>query len=123
MIEKIKQAKDNSNAFAAVLTDLSNAFDCIDHEFLIAKSNAYGFDSLSLKFLSAYLNFRKQSFKVGSTFSDYLNILSNVPQRSITVLFLSMFTLAIYFSQLILLSSPVMQTIIPLLLLDKTTRN
>ena len=75
MTEKIKQARDNNNVFAAVLTDLSKAFDCINHELLIAKLNAYGFDSPSLKFISAYLNFRKQKTKVSSTFSDYLNIL------------------------------------------------
>ena len=80
MNEKIKQARDNNIGFAAVLTDLSKAFDCINHELLIAKLNAYGFDSLSLKFISAYLNFRKQRTKVGSTFSDYLNFLFGVPQ-------------------------------------------
>ena len=83
MIEKIKQARDNNNVFAAVLTDLSKAFGCINHELLIAKLNAYGFDSPSLKFISAYLNFRKQNTKFGSTFSDYLNILFGVPQSSI----------------------------------------
>ena len=36
--------RDNKGVFAAVLTDLSKAFDCISHEFLIAKLNAYGFD-------------------------------------------------------------------------------
>ena len=82
MIEKIKQARDNNNVFAAVLTDLSKAFDCINHELLIAKLNAYGFDSPSLKFISAYLNFRKRKTKVSSTFSDYLNILFGVPQGS-----------------------------------------
>ena len=89
MTEKIKQARDNNNVFAAVLTDLSKAFDCINHELLIAKLNAYGFDSPSLKFISAYLNFWKQKTEVGSTFSDYLNILFGVPQGSIHAFFIS----------------------------------
>ena len=35
--------------FAAVMTGLSEAFDCISHELLIAKLNAYGFDETSLQ--------------------------------------------------------------------------
>ena len=44
----------------ALLTDLSKAFDCIDHELLIAKLHAYGFDSDVLKFIYSYLKGRKQ---------------------------------------------------------------
>ena len=113
MIEKIKQARDNNNVFVAVLTDLSKVFDCITHKLLIAILNAYGFDSPSLKFMSACLNFRKQKTKVGSTFSDYLNILFGVPQGSIAGPLFSMFTLAICFFKSILLSSLAMHMIIP----------
>ena len=41
MLEKWKRSVDNGKAFGALLTDLSKAFDCLDHELLIAKLNAY----------------------------------------------------------------------------------
>ena len=123
MIEKIKQARDNNNVFDVALTDLSKAFDCINHKLLIPKLNVYDFDSPSLKFMSVYLNFRKQNTKVGSTFGDYLNILFGVPQGSINRPLFSMFILAISFSKLTLLSSLAMQIIIPLLLPRRTTKN
>ena len=37
MIEKIKEAIDRGYEFGALLTDLSKAFDCINHPLLIAK--------------------------------------------------------------------------------------
>ena len=79
MIERNKQARDNNNAFAAVLTDLFKTFDRINYELLVAKLNAYGFDSLSLKFISAYLNFRNR--KLNSFYIQrYLYILLGAPQ-------------------------------------------
>ena len=41
--EKMKEARDNK-VWAVVLTNLSKAFDCLLHDFLIAKVYAFGFD-------------------------------------------------------------------------------
>ena len=43
MIEKWKHAVDNSKVFGALLTDLSKAFDCVWHDLLTEKLNAYDF--------------------------------------------------------------------------------
>ena len=65
------------------MTDLSKAFDCISHELLIAKLNAYGFDETSLEVMIPYLKNRTQTTKVGASFSELLNIIYGVPQGSI----------------------------------------
>ena len=67
----------------ALLTDLSKAFDCINHELLIAKLEAYGFDNDSLGYIYSYLTHRKQRTKVNNSFSLFSNINCGVPQGSI----------------------------------------
>ena len=49
--EKFKGSIDKGNAFGALLTNLSKAFDCIDHTLLIAKLSAVGASPFSLKLL------------------------------------------------------------------------
>ena len=57
MTEEMKEARDNNKVCAAVLTDLSKAFDCRSHDnLLIAKLHAFGFDLKSLRVIHAYLN-------------------------------------------------------------------
>ena len=51
MIEKWRKILDGVGETGAVLTDLSEAFDCIDHNVLIFKLNAYGFEKQSINFI------------------------------------------------------------------------
>ena len=48
----------------AVLMDLSKAFDTLNHDLLLAKLHAYGFDRDSLKVLHSYLSNRYQRTKI-----------------------------------------------------------
>ena len=83
MLERFKKALDNKNKFGALLTDLSKAFDCLNHELLIAKLDAYGFDNVSLNLIRSYLSGRKQRTKVNNRFSVWSEISSGIPQGSI----------------------------------------
>ena len=83
MIEKWKKSVDNGGSFGALMTDLSKAFDCLSHELLIAKLDAYGFDNKSLKFIHNYLSNCKQRVKINQSFSSWEEILYGVPQGSI----------------------------------------
>ena len=71
---------DEGGKTGAVLTDLSNAFDCIDHNLLIAKLNIYGFEKQSINFIYSYLSKRKQRTKVDSAVSSLKMLYSGVPQ-------------------------------------------
>ena len=83
MVEKMLLFRDKKEVCGAIMTDLPKAFDCISHDLLIAKLNAYGFDQNVLNVIHNYLFGRSQKTKVGSSFSDLLVILYSVCQGSI----------------------------------------
>ena len=83
MVERWKNAVDKGKVFGALLTDLSKAFDCLPHELIIAKLNAYGFNLPALKLMHSYLSHRKQRTKVNHTNSSWEEILFDVLQGSI----------------------------------------
>ena len=66
----------------AVLMDLSKAFDTLNHELLISKLSAYGFNNESLKLIRSYLN-RWQRTKINKSFSRWTELLQGVPQGSV----------------------------------------
>ena len=65
-----------------MLLDLSKAFDCIPHDLLIAKRDAYGFDKEALSLI--HFKNRKSSAHINIIFSTFEELLSNVPQGSVS---------------------------------------
>ena len=63
--------------------DLSKAYDCLSHDLLIAKLEAYGLDIDSLNFLLDYLSLRKHRSKVGSSYCKWSEICREIPQGSL----------------------------------------
>ena len=54
MIEKWKEYLDKQGFGGAILMDLSKAFDTINHDLLLAKLHAYGFDKNALLIIKSY---------------------------------------------------------------------
>ena len=83
LLQKWQQSLDKKEIIGTVLIDLSKAYDCIQHDLLLAKLEAYCFSEKALKFLKSYLKGRKQKVKIGSAFSKWLEINFGIPQGSI----------------------------------------
>ena len=66
LLSKYQCGFDNGGVFGALLTDLLKAFDCLPHELLIAKLDAYGFEKSYLKLIHNYLSNRKQRIKINN---------------------------------------------------------
>ena len=83
LIEKCKRVLDKKGYAGAILMDLSKAFDCLDHELLLAKLDAYGFSKNALRFIHSYLTGRKQRVKVNGASCEWQETKLGVPQGSV----------------------------------------
>ena len=83
MLETWRKALDRKGKAGAILTDLSKAFDCLNHELLLAKMESHGFDKSALLFIQSYLQERKQRTRVNGSYSSWSELLFGVPQGSI----------------------------------------
>ena len=83
LLQKWQKCLDNKGIVGTVLIDLSKAYDCIQHDLLLAKLDAYGFSKRAIAFLKSYLKGRKQRVKIGSAFSKWLEVNFGIPQGSI----------------------------------------
>ena len=99
-IERWRKSLDNKDYRGAVLMDLSKAFDTLNHDLLIAKFHAYGFDIKTLKLLRSYLTKRWQRTKVNSSFNTWPELLPGVSLGSV----LGPILLNIYLNQLFYLT-------------------
>ena len=84
LLQKWQKGLDASDGIVGtLLIDLSKAYDCVNHDLIIAKLEAYGVGENSLRLIQNYLSQRQQRVKVGSSLSEWLEIILGVPQGSI----------------------------------------
>ena len=83
MLEKWKNTLYKGGFVCAIFMDLSNAFETMNHDLLISKLGAYGFQEDALIFMNSYFTKRQQRVRVNSNFNMWEKIISGVPQGSI----------------------------------------
>ena len=83
LLHSFQKELDNLGFIDTILMDLSKAYDCLPHDHIIAKFEAYDVSKNSLKLLLDYLEGRKQRVKIGSSYSFWSDLNRGVPQGSI----------------------------------------
>ena len=99
MSEEIRKNLDKGRFSGMLLTDLSKAFDCLVHDLLIVKLNAYGSDYNALSLINNYLSETKQRTKIGDAFSKWTDIILEFPNDlSLGHFYLIFISMMFYFS-------------------------
>lgn len=83
VIEDWSRVLEEKSPLDAVYLDYRKAFDSVPHERLLHKLWCYGVRGKLLKWIRAFLTFRKQQVIVGSSASNWAAVTSGVPQGSV----------------------------------------
>ena len=83
LLEDWRTSLDKHEYVAAILMDLSKAFDFLPHDLLLAKQQAYGVSSGAVRLIDSYLSDRSQQIKMESYTSGWENLFEGVPLGSI----------------------------------------
>ena len=83
MLECIFKAYDMSSQTDIIFLDFKKAFDSVPHDELLLKLRKIGISGILWFWFRAYLKSRKQCVCINGQFSDFLPVLSGIPQGSI----------------------------------------
>ena len=103
--EDWRRALDSNEYVAAILMDLSRAFDSLPHDLLLGKLRACGLSDKACALIGSYLADRLQQVRLGAHCSEWSEIIKGVPQGSILFMTLLMIILFLIRMQILIFSS------------------
>ena len=74
---------DNKNSIYVIYLDFKKAFDTFPHQRLMTKLKGYGIRGNILRWIEDFLKNRKQRVQVNGLSSDWSEVTSGIPQRSV----------------------------------------
>jgi hypothetical protein len=89
LLKEMLNALNNKKIVGGIFCDLQKAFDCVNHQILLAKLEFYGVTGNFLKLIQSYLEYRYQRVKIGNNqehntvFSKWKRITHGVLQGSV----------------------------------------
>ena len=88
---------DESGFIGTIRMELPKAYDCLPHNLMVAKLEAYALAKESLQLISDHLSCCKQRTKIGSPYSDWTNSLAEFLEALYWDLYFSIFLLITFF--------------------------
>ena len=82
VFDTLLEAKEMKKDILLLMYDLSSAFHCVSHEFLLGKLKIYGFNDNSMQWIKSFLEQRKQMVTVAGKLSTAQEINIGTPQGS-----------------------------------------
>jgi len=82
-LKQLVDAIDRKEQAVGVLIDLQKAFDCVQHDLLLSRLEAFGIRGKSNDWLRSFLTMRHQKVVMNGYSSNYQIINAGVPQGSI----------------------------------------
>ena len=82
-MEKVTKEYDSGNALDIVYLDFAKAFDKVPHSKLIDKLKSFGIQGQILHWINNWISDRKQRVVLNGEFSEWIRVLSGVPQGSV----------------------------------------
>ena len=80
--EWINQYNENKPVHV-IYTDIAKAFDSVSHPKLLEVVKSYGITDEILKWIECFLKDRTQHVRINNSFSDFLEVISGIPQGSV----------------------------------------
>ena len=80
---ELQRALDSGAEARLVQLDFSAAFDRVSHEGLLFKLRDRGIGGNVISIIEQFLTSRRQRVKIDGSFSEYVNVVSGVPQGSV----------------------------------------
>lgn len=83
ILDKWTDWLESGGQIDVIYTDLEKAFDKVPHKLLIHKLKAYNLNSQVIDWIISFLSNRQQRVRLFNTYSNWVQVISGIPQGSI----------------------------------------